>query len=338
MLGNSRQIGAGRLSLILCALLAVGADAWPTWAAAGGPVPALKGDGAYRLLRRHGLDPQTSLAEFQRLNAGQLGPDNLLIEGRLYRLPGKAADVEVVREPLFGKALERVEVQDHRLRGASFYLVSGHGGPDPGGMAVLRGHTLCEDEYAYDVTLRLGRLLLEHGAKVTFVIQDKNDGIRDDKYLKPDSDEVCYPGRRIPLSQVERLEQRTAAVNGLYRQDSKVPYRRCLAFHVDSRRKGEDIDIFFYHQAGNRLGQRLAETLRRVIRANYQKHQPGRGYEGSVTTRGLYVLNNVAAPLVFLELGNIHHPRDQERLLEANNRQAVANWLREGILADYESQ
>ena len=79
----------------------------------------------------------------------------------------------------------------------------------------------------------------------------------------------------------------------------------------------------------------MASTLRRTIKEKYQANQPGRGYEGSVSTRGLYVLNHIMAPVVFIELGNIHHRRDQVRLLEANNRQAVANWFCDGILADF---
>jgi N-acetylmuramoyl-L-alanine amidase len=300
--------------------------------AAGQQVPALKGDGIYRLLRRHDLDPEAYLKEFRRLNQDRLGKSDLLIEGKLYVLP--SADRSVF-EPLLGDRWAKVERVDDQLRGAVFYLMSGHGGPDPGGMGKLDGHTLCEDEYAYDVTLRLGRQLMKHGAKVYFVVQDRNDGIRDDRYLKRDSDEVSYLGKKIPENQRARLAQRIDTVNSLYRKDPGAVYKRCVAIHVDARFKAQDIDIFFYYQSGNALGKRLALTLRSTIRQNYRESQPGRGYEGTVTTRGLYVLNHSKAPLVFIELGNIHHARDQVRLLESNNRQAVANWLCEGFLADF---
>lgn len=299
--------------------------------AAGQEVPALKGDGIYRLLRRHGLDPEVHAAEFRRLNQARLDQGDLLIEGRRYELPSKD---RFTIEPLLGAKWSKVEAVDDRLRGTAFYLVSGHGGPDPGGMGKLDGHTLCEDEYAYDVTLRFGRRLIEHGAKVYFVVQDRNDGIRDDRYLKPDSDEVSYLGKRIPSNQRARLAQRIDIVNSLYSKDTTSTYKRCVAIHVDARRKAEDIDIFFYYQSGNAAGKGTALTLRDTIRQNYRESQPGRGYEGTVTTRELYVLKHCRAPLVFIELGNIHHVRDRERLLEANNRQAVANWLCEGVLAD----
>ncbi|MFZ1495473.1 MAG: N-acetylmuramoyl-L-alanine amidase, partial [Saprospiraceae bacterium] len=53
--------------------------------------------------------------------------------------------------PIFGKAYEYVPIEDKSLSGRVFYIVSGHGGPDPGAMGKHGSHTLCEDEYAYDV-------------------------------------------------------------------------------------------------------------------------------------------------------------------------------------------
>ena len=40
------------------------------------------------------------------------------------------------KEPLFGKELATYTVASESLRGASFYLVAGHGGPDPGAIAL----------------------------------------------------------------------------------------------------------------------------------------------------------------------------------------------------------
>jgi N-acetylmuramoyl-L-alanine amidase len=46
------------------------------------------------------------------------------------------------------------------------------------------------------------------------------------------------------------------------------------------------------------------------------------------------MLDETLPPTVFVELGNIQHDRDKERVLVPNNRQAVANWMAGGILAD----
>jgi N-acetylmuramoyl-L-alanine amidase len=47
-------------------------------------------------------------------------------------------------------------------------------------------------------------------------------------------------------------------------------------------------------------------------------------------------MKNTYPPTVFIELGNINHERDQKRLIVTDNRQALANWLRDGLIKDYE--
>lgn len=42
-------------------------------------------------------------------------------------------------EPLFGKKYASYAVTSSSLKGATFYLVSGHGGPDPGCIGKYRG-------------------------------------------------------------------------------------------------------------------------------------------------------------------------------------------------------
>jgi N-acetylmuramoyl-L-alanine amidase len=37
---------------------------------------------------------------------------------------------------------------------------------------------------------------------------------------------------------------------------------------------------------------------------------------------------------VFIELGNIRNPQDQKRFILEDNRQAVANWLTEGLMKE----
>jgi N-acetylmuramoyl-L-alanine amidase len=78
---------------------------------------------------------------------------------------------------IFGKNYADVPLESKELAGAVFYVVSGHGGPDPGAMANVSGKQICEDEYAYDIALRLGRNLLKKGAIVHFITQDKDGKI-----------------------------------------------------------------------------------------------------------------------------------------------------------------
>ena len=153
-------------------------------------------------------------------------------------------------EPLFGKSQAAYSVTSSSLRGAVFYLVSGHGGPDPGCIGKYQGHELHEDEYAYDIILRLGKELLKRGAKVHFIIQDSKDGIRNTAILKNSKRETCM-GKPIPLNQVERLQQRCDAINRLYRKD-KSGYKRAIFIHVDSRGRRKQTDTYFYHAPGSK--------------------------------------------------------------------------------------
>lgn len=236
-------------------------------------------------------------------------------------------------EPLFGKSMASYQVTSHTLSGAVFYLVSGHGGPDPGCIGKYQGHELHEDEYAYDIILRLGRELLKRGATVHFIIQDAKDGIRNSAVLSNSKRETCM-GKPIPLNQVARLQQRCDAINRLYRRD-KSTYKRAVFIHVDSRSRGTQTDVFFYHSPGSKYGERLARQLQKTFRAKYDRHQPNRGFEGTVSERNLYVLRNSVPYSVFLELGNIRNAQDQKRLVIADNRQALANWITEAIVKDH---
>ena len=237
--------------------------------------------------------------------------------------------------PIFGKNYEKIPVIDDRLNGAVYYLVSGHGGPDPGALGNYGNYTLSEDEYAYDVTLRLARNLISHGATVYLIIQDKDDGIRDDAILKMDNHEVTIENQSLPLNQKERLKQRADEVNKLYYKN-KGSFQRLITIHIDSRSKGQNIDVFFYHHHNSQKGKNLAQEIHKVFKEKYDRHQPGRNYHGSVSARsGLYMVKNTLPPIVYIELGNIKNYRDQLRFVLSDNRQALANWIELGIINDY---
>lgn len=237
------------------------------------------------------------------------------------------------KEPLFGKQHATFSIQSKQLAGAEFYLVSGHGGPDPGAIGIYQGRPLHEDEYAYDIILRLARELRARGAKAHIIIQDKKDGIRDGRILGSSKRETCM-GEAIPLDQVARLKQRCVKIDQLARK-SKSNYKRAVFIHVDSRSAGKQTDVYFYHAPGSSKGKRLANHVRKTFAAKYAKHQPGRGFNGTVSERGLYVLRNTSPVGLFIEVGNIRNKRDQKRLVESNNRQALARWIADGIAADH---
>ena len=238
--------------------------------------------------------------------------------------------------PLLGEKYAYYEILDNVLEGACFFLSSGHGGPDCGAIAKVDGHELHEDEYAYDITLRLARNLLQHGATVKMIVQDPKDGIRDGKYLKNSRTETCI-GRKLVLNQVARLQQYTDAINGLSAK-AKEKYQRAAFIHLDSRSKKKQLDVFFYYQdkASNRKRSfSLAETMRKTFEYQYEKNQPGRGFSGTVSTRNLAVMRNSEPVAIFMELANMQNEFDQKRYIIDDNRQALANWITLGFIRDY---
>lgn len=250
--------------------------------------------------------------------------------------PAVKAKSNTINFKIFGQKYSNIEIKSNELKGAVYYLKSGHGGPDPGAIGKYQNHQVCEDEYAYDVTLRLAKNLIERGATVYMITIDKNDGIRDDSFLRADKDEVCYPNLTIPLNQVKRLHQRVESINKLYNKNGNA-FQRLIIIHVDSRSKAENIDIFFYHDSKSNTGKKTATTLQQTFHKKYNEHQPGRGYQGTVSARNLYVLKNSYPVGVYIELANINHQRDIQRLIIPDNRQAVANWLAQGLVADFKT-
>ena len=148
---------------------------------------------------------------------------------------------------IYGKGYKLKKASNNSLKGKVYYIVSGHGGPDPGAMCKTCEDTLCEDEYAYDVSLRIARNLEEHGAIVEMVVQDKNDGIRDGSYLPCDKDERLANGEKLPGNQMKRLVQRTNYINRKHEEYSRKGYKDqvVVSIHVDANSKSTQQDVFF---------------------------------------------------------------------------------------------
>ncbi|HLO46302.1 MAG TPA: N-acetylmuramoyl-L-alanine amidase [Leadbetterella sp.] len=235
---------------------------------------------------------------------------------------------------IFGELYSTTPILDNDMAEHVYYIVSGHGGPDPGANTKVNGKMVAEDEYAYDVSLRLARNLLMHGAKVYMIVRDENDGIRDQEYLETDTDEVVWGGSKIPLSQSARLKQRTKIINDLYTENARKGYviQRVIETHVDSRFTDHKVDIFFYFNDRNPESRALAEGMYDTIKQKYSAKQKGRGYTGEVKARDLWMIKESKPPIVFIELGNITNEFDRKRLLLPDNRQAIANWFAQGLM------
>ncbi|MCO6460043.1 MAG: N-acetylmuramoyl-L-alanine amidase [Saprospiraceae bacterium] len=234
--------------------------------------------------------------------------------------------------PLFGDKYQNVEIVSYKLKGQVYYIKCGHGGPDPGAMVKIDDKTYCEDEYAYDIALRLGRLLISNGAIVHFIVYDPNDGIRDDEYLPCDKDELHAGKRTIPINQILRLRERVAIINKFYKEYKRkgVKDQRFISIHIDSRSKGLELDTHFYYAEGSKIGYEMASNTQSVFERKYAEIG-NKTYSGTIKNRDLYVVKYSYPPALFVEIGNIQNEHDQKRFVKADNRQTLAEWLFEGV-------
>jgi len=310
-------------------------------------VQPIEGDGVYSLLRRHGRAVPGDVREFRELNQGRFNARGQLILGRYYILPplreGGAATTPAAptasgrgtNPAIFGTRFQNITRTSDNLVGAAFYIIAGHGGPDPGAITRIGNRTLHEVEYNYDFALRLARNLMMHGATVHIIIQTPNVGIRDDRYLSNHRTQTTL-GAPIPRRQLDRLRQRVDAVNRLYQTErQRYTYIRAIEIHIDSRNPRQQIDLFMYYHSDEPRARRTASTLLREMERQYRIHQPGRGFSGHISHRGLYILRHMNPPTIMIEVGNFQNARDRERILNHNNRQAVANWLTNGLIEDF---
>jgi N-acetylmuramoyl-L-alanine amidase len=162
--------------------------------------------------------------------------------------------------------------------------------------------------------MRIARNVEEHGGKVYMIIGDPDDGIREDTYLKIDYDEFCYPDLEIPRNQTERLKQRADAVNSLYESHKDVKYQRVVEIHLDSGSNGTKFDVFFYHYDKSKDGKKFAESIQQVFNEKYAKHQPNRGYGGTVSARNLYVIRKVIPVAILYRVGKYPKRKGQKTI------------------------
>ena len=114
------------------------------------------GEGISTFLERNNRPGRAYYREFLELNKQRLRGKEELRLGVKYQLPplrdGKQSNSRTkgskprkIHEHLFGRKLDDVQVTGSRLKGACFYVVSGHGGPDPGAIGYMNGKELHED-------------------------------------------------------------------------------------------------------------------------------------------------------------------------------------------------
>lgn len=289
---------------------------------------------ANRLRRQTLLVSNILWVPFHELNCVEqkVNENEIFVNQKTRRVEKKIAGAR--KFAIFGKKYAHVPLASNKLNGKVYYIVSGHGGPDSGAVGKRGKTQMCEDEYAYDVALRLTRNLIAHGAVAYMIVRDPNDGIRDENLLKCDHDEYCWGDYQIPRSQKQRLYQRSNAINTLFEKYKSIGVKdenqKTIILHIDSRGKGQRADVFFYHYPGAKKSYKLAKKIKDKLASKYKKYRKNGEYHGTIKARDLHMLRETKGESVYIELGNIRNSDDQRRFLK-DNRQALANWLYEAL-------
>ena len=72
--------------------------------------------------------------------------------------------------------------------------------------------------------------------------------------------------------------------------------------------------------------------MHNTLKKKYGIYRKDGSYKGTLSARDLHMLREPKTSSVFIELGNIRNRYDQQRFMLKNNRQALANWLYEGLI------
>ena len=246
----------------------------------------------------------------------------------------KAFDAEIAAEGAAGS----------RLKGYQIILDPGHGGLDPGAIVSVEDGNgnpvvITEDEYAYDVAIRLYRILRRNGALVSLTIlapdHDVRDGMNARETFVNRKNEVYNNEAHNrnaawrPVGGIEGLDLRKGIASGIITSTSASLRRKGTIFvsiHADNTSEFPAGTAVLFDGEDERelaASQKLAEAM-----------APSLG-TGSFTHRQqLRVLRgNPADAAVLVEARNIYYPRNAWALRSADLREQDARMIADGILA-----
>ena len=229
------------------------------------------------------------------------------------------------------------------LRGWHLVLDPGHGGLDPGAVVRTldgRGNRLyvVEDEYVYDIALRVYVLLRLHGAQVTLTLLSPNHLIRssspptrtfvNEKNEVYNSYQANKTNSRRNWPRGSNLAVRVRIARHAFAKTTKSR-RIFLSLHADIDPKAPEAPLVLYYESRNGRNRDLAsKNFARIL-------LPALGAGARVRGQGLGVLrNNPAAVKVLVELRNLAYTDHAWALRFEQLRHRDAEKVVKGIL-DY---
>lgn len=256
--------------------------------------------------------------------------------------PWKTYERAVALYEEFDRRIDAIGRISHDLDGWSIVIDPGHGGVDPGTIVRSRGGNgeilhVVEDEYVFDIALRMYVLFRLHGADVTLTLLSPNHLLRGNQ---PATDTFVHERNEVFNSR--EINRRNAASSWPRGGGRALGYRRSVAadafegarrgrrvfisLHADNSPQSPEAATVFYHYSRrdgtDRDSRRFAEAL-----------LPAMGAGSRVRGRNLAVLRgNPADVSVLIEVRNLAYPSQTWALRYEKLRQRDAEKIVKGVL------
>ncbi len=239
----------------------------------------------------------------------------------------------------FDRTLAAQTPLSRRLAGWTFVLDPGHGGIDPGTIVSAKDATgkrfyVVEDEYVYDLALRVYALLKLHGADVTLTllspnhllrhntpqtmtfVHDRNEVFNDRAWNRRNAEDTHPMGGQKYLNERKAIARRAFGGNNLH-------HTVFMSFHADNDPESGGVFTVFHFRNRHSTDTVSRNFARRML--------PAMGAGARTRGRNLGVLrNNPARYKMLVEMRNLAFPdhiwairydeirqRDAEKIVKA---------------------
>lgn len=244
----------------------------------------------------------------------------------------------------FRRYIDTMKTKSNALRGWHIVIDPGHGGLDPGAIvSVADGNgnplVITEDEYVYDISMRLYRILVLHGASVSLTILSPDHHIRNGVNARQtfvnlkneiynEESHNTQKGWR-PVGTIEGLDMRKTVASKEIAKASSGDKRRGTVFvsiHADNSPDLPAGKAILYDGANDRERENsmnLASVLSSHLGAtSFIKHQ------------NLRILqNNPADAAALVEVRNVSYSNNAWALRSPGLREQDALMIADGLLA-----